>query len=1054
MPGKRGARHARGRTEALVVVLTLLGLCSAWPAPAAPPPHGLGFPSPWLSRRWTTEHGLPQNSVTALLQSRDGYLWIGTFGGLARFDGLRFTVFDAGDGLGSSRILALAEDAEGTLWIGTEDAGLWRREGGRFEPWPSAGFEETGAVWSVLAHGDALWLGTSDGVLRVPRSGGGARRLGVAEGLPDRWVRALATDAEGELWVGTGRGTAVLVGDRFVARGVTGSIWALPTGPAGALTAVGEETAVALPEGRPLGAGTEALSGLAPRAAAWDREGGLWLGGRGVGRVEPGVARLEQPLRVEPPLDGLAPPVVRAALEDREGSLWLGTDTGGLVRLRRADVRMLGPPEGLPAESVLPILEDRAGTVWVGGWCGGLFRSTTQGFEPLLRPDGRSLGCISALYEDRAGALWIGGDSLTRYAAGKLTWPAEAADLPPGRISALAEDEAGTLWIGTSTGLAALAGGVLRVFREADGLPHRNVRSLLVARDGALWVGTQRGVARRGPAPPEAGGFETPGAAGAPTEPVRDIFPDEDGALWLATYGGGLVRHHQGRFDRVTTAQRLPENFVSRILADGDYLWLCGNRGIYRIERRALSEAVAGDRQALSALTFRTGEGLRVAECHGGGQPAGWRSRDGRLWFPTVAGVAVIDARSFSPNPLPPPVVVEAVLIDGRPVPLGTTVEVPAGASHVEIDFTALSLVASEAIRFRYRLRGFEAGWQESGRRRTAFYTRVPPGKYHFEVAAADRDGVWNGQGAELELRFQPRLHQTAWFQGGLLGLLVVAPLLLYRVRTSRLRARERALATGIELATAELSTEHRRAEAQLVELAHKEAELASLNRDLATRVDEQTRELSNTRDMAVITLAKLAELRDGATGQHLERIAEFSQRLAKLLARRSGYDLPPEFVDQLFRSSPLHDIGKVAIPDSILRKPGRLTTEERAIIESHTTIGGDTLRSVIERHASHFLVMGMDIAYSHHERWDGTGYPRRLAGEAIPLAARIVGLVDAYDAITSQRPYKPRLSHDEAVRRIAVERGRHFDPELVELFLSIESEFAELSDRLQPPDA
>jgi putative two-component system response regulator len=223
---------------------------------------------------------------------------------------------------------------------------------------------------------------------------------------------------------------------------------------------------------------------------------------------------------------------------------------------------------------------------------------------------------------------------------------------------------------------------------------------------------------------------------------------------------------------------------------------------------------------------------------------------------------------------------------------------------------------------------------------------------------------------------------------------------------------------------------------------------------DLERMVRDQTVEIRQTRDIALLTLARLAESRDTVTGQHLERMAEYSRRLAEAAARESvlGWGTP-ELVDQLYKSSPLHDIGKVGIPDAILRKPGPLAPDEMAIMRTHTEIGGDTLRSVIERYTGHsFLKMGMEIAYHHHEHWDGSGYPRGLVGAQIPLAARIVALADAYDTITSRRPYKAAFDHEEAVRRIARDRGTHFDPVLVDVFLRCHRDFAEIRERLTDP--
>jgi putative two-component system response regulator len=224
--------------------------------------------------------------------------------------------------------------------------------------------------------------------------------------------------------------------------------------------------------------------------------------------------------------------------------------------------------------------------------------------------------------------------------------------------------------------------------------------------------------------------------------------------------------------------------------------------------------------------------------------------------------------------------------------------------------------------------------------------------------------------------------------------------------------------------------------------------------RHLERMVKEQTVEIRQTRDIALLTLARLAESRDSATGQHLERMAEYSRRLAEEAVREPALGrVTEEIVEQIYKSSPLHDIGKVGIPDSILRKPGPLSSDEMAVMRTHPQIGGDTLKGVIERYEGHsFLKLGMEIAYNHHERWDGSGYPRGLAGTQIPLAARIVALADAYDTITSRRPYKPASDHEEAVRRIVRDRGAHFDPVLVDVFLRCHGDFAQIRGRLTDP--
>jgi len=991
-----GARAVPRRLARLLVAgFVAATLVDPVPAAALDAERGL---DELIVDHWTTDRGLPQNSVNALLETRDGYLWIATFGGLARFDGVRFRVFDgeAGNGLPSSRILSLLEDRAGRLWVGTQDGGVARRDGDRFvdplpEPLPSA------VVWSLAEDREgAIWIGTEEGVVRF--ADGRLERFGPEQGLPGRWVRDLAVDADGALWAATDQGVARLTGGRFEPRAI-GGFWSLA--PAAGL-AGGELRAIELDDGAVRFERGPAGSGPFARELFVDRAGTVWIGGERLARWRPGAMLLDidSGRRVESP--------IRAITEDREGGLWVGTDGGGLFRLRAGAARAFGREAGLAGDSALPIIEDTRGRLWVGMLCGGVALLRGETFAPVEDPLPREgPPCVRSLAAGRDGALWVGSLGLARL--DDEGWQSIATGARIGTVHALVEDRAGTLWIASDRGLFRRRGGVIA---RVTGAPEVTYWSLLERRDGSFAAG---GVGLVLPLAADGTPGEAVELGGArPAVAVRDLWEAPGGALWAATYGAGVARvDPAGAVAWVSVAQGLEEPFVSRLLEDGrGSLWLTGNRGIYRVRPEELETAAAG-RGRVAPRRIDTADGLRVAETNGGGAPAGWRARDGRLWFPTVQGVAVVDPRRVEAKPAPPLVHVEELSVDGRERGAGGADL--AGAERIELRYTALGLTRPDRVRFRHRLVGYDGGWQDAGDRRFAVYTRLPAGEYRFEVVAANDGGVWSPEPATLAFVVPARWYETSSFHAAA-ALAALAGLRgLYRLRSRGLR--------------------RRKAELEVV-VAERTAELARLNENLERLVVEQTGEIRDTRDQAILTLARLAELRDGTTGEHLDRIALFSRRLTEALADGPFGPLGADFVEEIFRSSPLHDIGKVAIPDAILTKPGPLDAAERAVMESHTTIGGDTLRGVIERSPVHsFLSMGMAIAYAHHERWDGGGYPRRLAGEAIPLAARIVALVDAYDAITAPRPYKPGHGHDEAVRRILADAGRHFDARVVEAF-------------------
>lgn len=651
---------------------------------------------------------------------------------------------------------------------------------------------------------------------------------------------------------------------------------------------------------------------------------------------------------------------------------------------------------GLPGGRITALAADAGGWLWVGT-DRGLARFDGRRFRPVPL-DGDEAPTVYALAEGAGAELFAATSrGVARIDRATLTHEWLALSSGPEPATALAYDlVSGGLWIGTPQGvLRWQRGRVHGRYGAAEGLPADAVYALAIDPFGELLVATAGGVAR----------FD-----GRQFTPISDVFGRtlavaSRGALRMVVAGdGAAVEIVDGRAARTLVAARPfdAEAVLARAawIDDDGALWLAGDR-------------LARLRPGAAMLDFAAGHlpGRLWAIC---------ADRAGGLWLGGDEGLVHLVPPTPLLPPTPPEVRLERIEIDGEPIPLAAGsrggLELPAAAT-VELFFAAGGAPAAAELRLRHRLIGADGGWTDPGESRSARYRDLEPGDYRFEVAAAFRDGPF-GAPAEVALAVPPR-----WFDrlparlAGALALLLAA-FALVRWRLGSLRRRQ-----------AELEAE----------VATRTAQLARLNDELADRVAAQTAELRQTRDQALLTLARLAELRDGTTGEHLDRIAWFSRRLAEALARGPFGPLGEDYIEEIFRSSPLHDIGKVAIPDSILSKPGALDDRERQIMESHTLIGGDTLRGVIARSPGQsFLAMGMEIAYAHHERWDGRGYPSQLAGDDIPLAARIVALVDAYDAITGERPYKPAISHDEAVRRILADAGTHFDPRLTDAFRRI----------------
>jgi len=705
---------------------------------------------------WSGEGALPQVSVQAIHQSRDGYLWLGTQEGVVRFDGVRFVSVNTQD------VGGFCEGRDGTLWMSSYE-GLLGIRGGETRRLTTADGLSSNRVNGVCEDlAGALWLATSDGLDRW--DGGKVIRYGKAEGLPDAEVSCVAPARGGTIWAGTpkglarvedGRVTAFSARDGLPEGGVTqlledssGTLWIGTTQGLGAFRKGRIET-FRTPPGSPP---------LQVKALAEDRDGNLWIGTAADGLARMRDGRLDWYTAKE----GLTNNAVWSLFEDREGSLWIGTFGGGLNRLKDEKFTTYDTAVGLSEDTVWAVLEASDRTLWIGT-DGGLNAYRDGKFKVFTKRDGLPADSVSSLLEDRDGALWVGtdGGGLARFFKGRFTRYAEAQGLTHLRVFSLLEDRAGTLWIGTSGGgLFRLREGRITPFGRAEGLSDLFVRALLEDREGAVWVGTNGGGLFR-----YKGGVFTrfSAAQGLSDDFVRDLYQDRGGTLWVGTRAGGLCRYENGAFRAFRVRDGLYSDRLYSILEDArGNLWMSCNRGVFRVSRQDLDDFAAGKAASIACVGFGSADGMKSAECNGGTYPAGWRGRDGSLWFATIRGVVRVDPQNMRTNELPPPVVLEHLLVDGHPLDLAHAVA-PPGSDRIEFAFTALSLVSPAKVRFRFTLEGHDREWVElpGGRERLAVYTNLPPGSYTFRVQACNNDGVWNETGASCPLRLRPRFYET-----------------------------------------------------------------------------------------------------------------------------------------------------------------------------------------------------------------------------------------------------------------------------------------------------
>lgn len=744
---------------------------------------------------WQDRDGLPANGVGAIAQTPDGYLWLGTSEGVVRFDGVRFTTFDrtTTPEIGNNNIHSLLVDRSGALWIGSHAGGVTRYQAGRFTSLSTTdGLSDTRAYSIFQDSLGGIWIGTEGGV-NLFRDGRFIT-YSTANGLPNDHVYAVTEDAAGAIWLGTLGGLAQIQGGRVTTYTIVDGL------PSNAIRSLAWDVATAS-----LWIGTDAglarrhqdrftvvglREGMAPsqvKALTLDKQGTLWAGtaGHGLHRVEQG--RVTSATTHE----GLAHDMVQAIHEDTDGNLWLGTNAAGLVQLRLGRFLTYTTRDGLPDDLVRPIFEDRAGQIWVGSDA-GLARYINGKFVPFLGPGGRPYRYVTGLQQDRGGTLWI-----DTYRPGSPGTAIASTTAPPNehviaagwhtrRFTAMLEDRSGTFWFGTSSdGLHRISGGRATAYRPQNGLADHHVTRLFEDSAGAVWIATAGGLSRF--SDNRLRTFTT--ADGFSALHVLSFYEDRAGHLWIGTYGDGLYRYAAGRFVAISSIHGLYDNLAYEILED-DYgnLWMGGNRGIYRASLEDLNAVADGRASALRSYAYGVADGMLSREANGA-NPAGLKARDGRLWFPTVRGVVVVDPVHVD-REAPTPVI-EAVTIDGRVQPPDQPIRLEPGQGNLEIQYTAIHWARASQVSFKYQVAGLDHDWVDAGTRRTVYFPHLPPGQYTFRVIADNGEGIWNTEGRSLAIVVRPPFYRTWWFitlsAGSLLGLVVlVARVRIRQVETER----------------------------------------------------------------------------------------------------------------------------------------------------------------------------------------------------------------------------------------------------------------------------
>ena len=808
---------------------------------------------------WQTEQGLPLNTVQSLFQTRDGYLWVGTAGGISRFDGVRFTTFDStrAPEMALQPIFGFMEDAQGKLWVGhTKGAAVY--SDGVFKTAISAEVTNGRRVWSFAqAQDGAVWAATENGLVRWDK--GVTKLYQQAQGLPTNRLRSLAFDTEGTLWIGTSGG--------------------------GLVSFAGEKFRVYNPG--------NGFPHLEVRSVLADPDGGVWAAtaGGGLAHVQRGN------IKTYTVADGLPTDQLTTLARDAQGALWIGTWGAGVSRLSEGRFTSISTAGGLAGEHIWSLQIDREGSVWVGTWVGGLNRLRNRPFVVLGTPEGLSGDNTRSVLHARTGVTWIGtaGGGLSRIEGDQVKTLRKKDGLPSDDISSLMEDQDGSIWIGTYTaGVARLnKTGRIASFGTAQGLPHSEVRVLYQDGKGVVWAGTRAGLARF-----HANAFGAVRVAGAPVEGVTTVLEDRSGTLWFGTPGQGLYRLREGNFTTLTTTDGLVSNWIMSLhedaasslwigtsgmglnrLRDGKlgsvrptdglwdgsaltiledrtgHFWMTCNRGFYSVPRAELDAFLEGRLAKVTSTGYGPGDALRSTSFAGGLQPAGGMDASGHLWLPSANGLVVVDPLHLPGTGEPPAVSIENVLVDGVSQPTAADVTLPPGSAPLAIRYTAMTLLNADRVRFRYQVEGLTRDWVDAGRSREAAFPALPHGTYRLRVGATIDGRRWSELKDGFAITVRPYLYQTTWFQA-LAALATMGGIVaLFHLRTRSLRRRQ----MEMERLVAQRTEELRLANEHLLRLSFSDATTGLANRRrFDEALEQEWRRAARTQTPLAIVMADI----------------------------------------------------------------------------------------------------------------------------------------------------------------------------------------------------
>ena len=875
---------------------------------------------------WARQNGLPADAVYIAVQTRDGYLWFGTTGGLLRFDGVRFEAIatDTVDSKNREVITALCETRDGSLWIGTEFAGLRHLKNGMLLPCgPNEGFP--GKPIKVLFESRAgnLWIGSSDGL------------FGYIDGrffsipIDPLFITSITEDSSGNIFVGTGNGVRCFNEAR--ARKTSTNL-KKNAFPAELITSMYTNELI--------------------RSILADHQGNIWIGTENV------LARWSNGSIITEKISNNPGPIhISTMCEDRNGNLWVGT-TQGLFRRSEGRWTNFRNANGLLSDNIRWIIEDQEGNIWI---CTseGLSRFRNINVTTYTTQEGLVNNYQTSILETTDGSMYFlsaaNGGSISILKEGKLT---QIPNSPPVGPSFRARD--GSIWTSLSGSLSQLKNDRFIRYDTATGLPNRwisaitedslslviyldriGVRRFIHGRlkpyllangqeylstdfvscfyqdnEGTLWIGTSVGLVKIQNG--KSTNFGT--VDGMADSWVSSFFNDRHGSVWMGSPRGGVTHYRNGKFIAYTTKTGLFTNEIYCVLVDdrGD-VWMSSPRGIGRMNQKDIEEYETDRMKTVPLQVFTTADGMRTDECFGGWQPSAWKAHDGRLWFATTKGTVMIDPETFRRNDIPPPIYIEQFIADTQTVHLDQFQSLRPGTEKLEFHYTALSYLVPDRVLFKYQLDGYDREWVDASTRRVAYYTNLPPGNYKFRVVACNNDGVWNETGASYAFELKPHIYQTYWFLTFIILIIAGAGFGIYRFRVWQMFQREKDLEQRIHERTRQLEVANKELEAFSYSVSHDlRAPLRSIDgfsvallEDYADKLDEQGKDF-------------LQRVR--AASQHMEHLIDDIINLSRVMRsdmQRTSVNLSSiaqSIASELVNTQPYRNVAFIITPDLMVQ--------------------------------------------------------------------------------------------------------------------------------------